>query len=55
VVGSRSFPDWSMEMVQVGAGYLNARSEIASLLPGATSDAVRELALRMSDELSRGA
>jgi hypothetical protein len=55
MVGSRSFPDWNMEMVQVGAGYPNARCEIASLLPSATSDGVRELALRMSDALSRGA
>jgi hypothetical protein len=37
------------------AGYQNARSEIASLLPATTSDAVREVALRMSDELSLGA
>jgi hypothetical protein len=55
MVGSRSFPDWNMEMVRVSAGYLNARCEIASLLPSATSGGVRELALRMSDELSRGA
>jgi hypothetical protein len=55
VVGARSFPEWNMEMVQVSAGYLNARSEIASLLPRGTCLQVRELALRMSDELSRGA
>lgn len=52
LVNSRSFPDWSMELVRVSAGYLKGRSEIASLLPPATSAQVRELALRMSDELS---
>lgn len=55
VVACRSFPEWSMAMVRVSAGYQNGRSEIASLLPGTTSEAVRELALRMSDELSIGA
>jgi len=55
MVATRSFPEWSMEMCRVSAGYQNARSEIASLLPATTSDAVREVALRMSDELSLGA
>ncbi len=55
MVDARSFPEWSMEMVRVSAGFENARSEIASLLPGTTSAAVRDLALRMSDALSAGA
>ncbi|HZG45409.1 MAG TPA: BLUF domain-containing protein [Allosphingosinicella sp.] len=54
MVDARSFPEWSMEMVRVSAGFENARSEIASLLPGTTSAAVRDLALRMSDALSAG-
>jgi hypothetical protein len=51
-VDARSFPEWKMELVRVSAGYLNARSEIASLLPATTSETVRDLALRMSDEMS---
>lgn len=52
-VADRSFPDWSMELVRVSAGYMSARSEIASRLPPGTSAEVREVALRMSDELAR--
>ena len=52
LVEGRSFPDWSMELVRVNAGYAEAREEIASLLPPQTAEPVRELALRMSDELA---
>ena len=51
-VEQRSFPDWSMELLRVSAGYREARAEIASILPAATAPSVRDLALRMSDELS---
>jgi hypothetical protein len=54
-VDRRSFPDWTMELVQVSSGYREARSELSSLLPATTTPAVRELALRMSEELSVGA
>lgn len=52
VVQSRSFAGWSMQLVRVSSGYRSARSELASLLPEETSAEVRDLALRMSDELS---
>jgi len=52
VVQKKSFSGWSMQLVRVSSGYRSARSELASLLPEETSAEVRELALRMSDELS---
>jgi hypothetical protein len=51
-VDTRTFPDWSMEFVRVSAGYKEARSEIASILPEHTAPAVRDLALKMTEELS---
>jgi hypothetical protein len=51
-VAERSFPNWSMELVRVSAGYLRARDEIATSLPASVTPAVRELALRMSLELA---
>jgi hypothetical protein len=52
VVRKKSFSGWSMQLVRVSSGYRNARPELASLLPDEISAEVRELALRMSDELS---
>lgn len=52
VIEARSFPDWSMELVRVSAGYREARTEISSILPGTTSPTVREIASKMADELS---
>jgi hypothetical protein len=51
-IGERSFPDWSMELVRVSAGYREARSEIGSMLPATTAPAVRDIALRMAMELA---
>lgn len=53
-VEARSFPDWSMELVMVSAGYRTARSELASILPADTAPAVRDVALRMTEELAAG-
>lgn len=50
-VERRSFPDWSMELVRVSSGYLQARPELASILPDDICPAVRELILRMSDAM----
>lgn len=52
LIDTRSFPDWSMELVRVSAGYLNARSEVGSILPATVSPAVRELVLSMSRGLA---
>ena len=51
-VEARSFPNWSMELVAVSAGYLRARPEVESALPAQVAPAVRDLVLRMSDALA---
>jgi hypothetical protein len=51
-VERRSFPDWSMELVRVSAGYRAAREEVATILPDAVAAPVRELILRMSDQMA---
>jgi hypothetical protein len=51
-VERRSFPDWSMELLRVSAGYQAARGEVATILPGAVAAPVRELVLRMSGEMA---
>ncbi|HEX8624947.1 MAG TPA: BLUF domain-containing protein [Allosphingosinicella sp.] len=51
-VERRSFPDWSMELIRVSAGYGNAREEIATLLPADVAEPVRELVLRMTGQLA---
>jgi hypothetical protein len=51
VVEQRSFAGWTMELVRVSAGYLRARDEIETKLPANVSPPVRDLALRMSDQL----
>lgn len=51
-IDARSFPDWSMELVRVAAGYKQARTEVASILPERTSPPIRDLALRMTEDLS---
>jgi hypothetical protein len=52
-VAARSFPEWSMELVRVSAGYLRARDELEPLLPASVAPEVRELVLAMSGELAR--
>ena len=47
-VAARSFPDWSMELVRVSAGYLEARPELEAMLPEAVAEPVRTLILRMT-------
>ena len=51
-VERRSFPDWSMELVRVSAGYKKARDEVAAILPAAVTEQVRELVLRMAGKLA---
>ncbi len=50
--GERSFPDWSMALVSVSAGYMRARPELESALPSQVAPAVRELILRMTDAMA---
>ena len=51
-VEERSFPDWSMELVKVSAGYFEARDEIAGRLPESISEPVKDRVLRMSQKIS---
>jgi hypothetical protein len=51
-VERRSFPDWSMEILRVSAGYGKARDEVAAILPAAVAAPVRELVVRMSGRLA---
>jgi len=51
-VERRSFPDWSMELVRVSAGYGNSKEEVASILPASVAPPVRELVIRMSGQLA---
>jgi hypothetical protein len=51
-VERRSFPDWSMELLRVSAGYRTARDEVATILPAGLAAPVRELVLKMSGELA---
>ncbi|MGA9581905.1 MAG: BLUF domain-containing protein [Allosphingosinicella sp.] len=51
-VDRRSFPDWSMELVRVSAGYGNAKDEVAAILPAAVAEPVRELVLKMTGQLA---
>ena len=51
-VERRSFPDWSMELVHVSAGFLQARPELDTILPEQVAPPVRALILRMTDTLA---
>jgi Sensors of blue-light using FAD len=50
-VDRRSFGDWSMELVRIGAGYKAAREEVATILPEGVTPSVRELVLKTSGEM----
>jgi Sensors of blue-light using FAD len=52
-VERRSFPDWSMELLRVSAGYGSANDEVAPILPPGVSAPVRELVLRMTGQLAQ--
>ncbi len=51
-VEQRSFPDWSMELVRVSAGYAGAKEDVATILPASVAAPVRELVLRMAGNLA---
>ena len=52
-IETRSFPDWSMELIRVSAHNLDARTELEKALPADMSPPVRELILRMSRALGQ--
>lgn len=51
-VDARSFPDWSMELVRVNAGYFEARDTIADRLPDTVPEAIRARLFRMTELIS---
>jgi hypothetical protein len=51
-VDKRSFPDWSMELASVSAGYLRARPKLETILPEGVAPPVRDLILRMADAMA---
>ena len=51
-VDSRSFPDWSMELVRVSASYFEAKETVSDRLPTNLSDPVRDRVFRMTEEIS---
>jgi hypothetical protein len=50
-VDTRSFPGWSMELVRVTAGFIEARTELETVLPDRVAAPVRDLVLRMADAM----
>lgn len=48
----RSFPNWSMELVKVSAGYFEARETISAHLPLTIDQGVRELLHEMTEGIS---
>lgn len=51
-VETRSFPDWSMELVRVNASYFPARDTIAERLPDTVPEAIRCRLFRMTELIS---
>ena len=52
-VTARSFPDWSMELVRVTAGYFEARDTIADRLPATVAEPIKLRLLRMTELISK--
>ena len=48
----RSFPDWSMELVRVRAGYFEARETIADRLPDTVPEEIQLRLFRMTELIS---
>jgi len=51
-VAQRSFPDWSMELVRVKAGYFEAKDTIAERLPDTVPEEIRARLFRMTELIS---
>jgi hypothetical protein len=52
MVDTRSFPDWSMELVTVSAAYLDAREEIDNVLPDDLSPDIGALIRNMAKRIA---
>ena len=51
-IHTRSFPDWSMELVRVNAGYFEARETIADRLPPTVPEEIQLRLFRMTELIS---
>lgn len=51
-VEARSFPDWSMELVQVSASYFEAKDRIEDRIPPTVAADVRDRLFRMTEQIS---
>ncbi|QIL02772.1 BLUF domain-containing protein [Sphingomonas sinipercae] len=51
-IQERSFPDWSMELVQVEGTYLDARSAIDERIPADVDPQIRDCVHRMTESIS---
>ena len=51
-VDTRSFPDWSMELVRVNASYFQARDTLADRLPDTVPEAIQSRLFRMTELIS---
>ena len=51
-VDSRSFPDWSMELVRVSGSYLEARDTVSDRLPSTVDVSVRDRVFQMTETIS---
>jgi hypothetical protein len=51
-IKERSFPDWSMELVRVKAGYFEARETLAGRLPDTVPEEIQLRLFRMTELIS---
>jgi hypothetical protein len=51
-IKERSFPDWSMELVRVKAGYFEARETLADRLPNTVPEEIQLRLFRMTELIS---
>jgi len=51
-IESRSFPDWSMELVRVNASYFKARDTISDRLPDTVPEVIQLRLFRMTELIS---
>ena len=52
MIATRSFPDWTMEMVRVSASYFEAKDTVSERLPDAIAEDVRDRVIRMTEGIS---
>ena len=51
-IDRRSFPDWSMELVEVSTGLVEARDTVSDRLPSGVAPMVRNRVVRMTESIS---